>query len=238
MPPSNALTITESAAAVNHGILPRVAVLLLAAMLVTACSPRVVLVDHPASLWDVQVRKLQNIDSWQIKARMAVRSQRKGGQATVLWKRRQTRHDLDLYGPFGSGRLRLQQDTDQATLVDSKKHHYTDRNLQRLLYRRVGWQVPFSSLQYWIVGLSAPGKSEKAQWDEQGRLRSLQQNGWQIQYSDYRTVDQYSLPGRLQLDALPATREITNTEMQEIIETDSCLNLGIRYFRATVYSYI
>jgi len=179
--------------------------LLLAVLLASGCSPRVVLVDHPPGPWVAHARKLQAIRGWQIKARMAVRSKRKGGQATVHWKRANNHHDLDLYGAFGSGRLRMQQDADQATLIDSKNHHYTGQSLQQLLYQHVGWQVPFSSLQYWIVGLSAPGKTQQQQWDKQGRLRNLQQDGWRIQFSEYHRIDGQDLPRRLQLDALPGT---------------------------------
>ncbi|HED13716.1 MAG TPA: outer membrane lipoprotein LolB [Gammaproteobacteria bacterium] len=186
--------------------------LLLAILLASGCSRQTILVDHPASPWAVQVKKLQTIRSWQIKARMAVRSRRKGGQATVRWKRINDQHELDLYGPFGSGRMLLRQNTDQATLIDSKNNRFTGRSLQQLLYRRVGWPVPFSSLQYWIIGLPAPGTIRQQQWDEQGRLSRLQQNGWKIQFSEYRKVDRYELPGRLQLDALPGTIPAIETD--------------------------
>ncbi len=201
---SNALSTPESTRIVPVRSNVLIGGLLLAILLTGGCSPQVVRVDHPTTLWDIHAKQLRTISNWQIKARMAVRSNRKGGQVTVHWKRMNNSHALDLYGPFGSGRMRLQQNPGQATLVDSKKYRYTGRSLQQLLFRRVGWQVPFSSLQYWIVGLPAPGKPQQ-QWDKRGRLRSLRQNGWEIQYNEYRKVGRYELPGRLQLDALPGT---------------------------------
>jgi len=205
MPPSNASCPEVVPAVVIIGHSRLVATLVLTVLLASGCSPQVVLVDRPTHPWAQQVSKLRAIDGWNIQARMAVRSNRKGGQATVHWQRNRQLHRLDLYGPFGSGRMRLQQDAKQATLVDSKNHRFSGRSLQQLLFRRVGWQVPFSSLQYWIVGLPTPGQVQQQQWDQQGRLRSMQQHGWQIQFSDYRGVGEVELPGRLQLDALPGT---------------------------------
>jgi len=66
----------------------------------------------------------------------------------------------------------------------------------------MGWPIPVDALQWWVRGLVAPGLVDERRLDAQGRLISLHQFGWRIDFDRYDLVDDMLLPVRLD-----ATRE-------------------------------
>lgn len=62
----------------------------------------------------------------------------------------------------------------------------------------IGWQVPVSNLQFWLRGLPAlkPTPSQITR-DDTGHLTSLQQQGWQVAYTDYQHFNGWWLPTRV-----------------------------------------
>ena len=65
------------------------------------------------------------------------------------------------------------------------------------MLRATGLQVPVTGLRYWILGLPAPGAERSRVLDGQGRLLSLEQNSWSMDYRGYTDVDGLSLPRKL-----------------------------------------
>ena len=64
---------------------------------------------------------------------------------------------------------------------------------------QLGWQLPVSHLLYWVRGLPAPDSRSRIALDPNGRLASLQQDGWDVQYLGYTEEDGYTLPNRIKL---------------------------------------
>jgi outer membrane lipoprotein LolB len=131
-----------------------------------------------------------------------VRTNQRGGTATLIWDRQRQRHQIDLFGPFGGGRIRLTQNSQGATLMQGNRGAATARSADALLFDRTGWRVPFVAMSYWIIGLPAPGATQSAVFDKQGRLVSLEQQGWRIEYSAYRVHRRWELPDKITLVAV------------------------------------
>ncbi|MDH3376677.1 MAG: lipoprotein insertase outer membrane protein LolB [Gammaproteobacteria bacterium] len=152
--------------------------------------------------WAVRRTALADLTDWHLKARLGVRTNQRGGTATLVWDRRQQRHKIDLFGAFGGGRIRITQDSQGATLTQAKRNAVTARSADALLFERTGWRVPFAAMSYWIIGLPAPGATQAAEFDGQGRLASLEQQGWRIEYSAYRAHRRWELPEKITLVAV------------------------------------
>ena len=158
-------------------------------------------VADPELAWHTRLAELQGASDWEVKAKLAVRTHERGGQANMLWQRRLDAHTVNLYGPFGGGRVILTSDGRGATLRDSKKRTYDADTAEDVLYRVVGWRIPFERLQYWVLGVPAPGLDYTHTLDERGRLSTLRQGGWEIVYKAY---DQYAgreMPRKMSLQA-------------------------------------
>ncbi|MBI3899695.1 MAG: outer membrane lipoprotein LolB [Gammaproteobacteria bacterium] len=175
----------------------RFLVVVVLAFVVTGCvtTPETPVADVEGA-WQIRQRALAEIDHWNLHARIAVRTPKEGGQASLQWLRQQQNHRLDLAGPFGSGRVRLTQGPHGAELFDGRRV-YRDSSMQQLLVRATGWQLPLDGLNYWVLGLPAPNAPAQTTLDTHGRLKELQQFGWAVSFLEYAPQGAYELPSRI-----------------------------------------
>lgn len=165
--------------------------------------------DDPGAAYRERVREMRRVDAWELRGRLAVKTNKRGESISILWRRRgEDDHYINLYGPMGAGRVILTQDGDGATLRDNKGKTHHDDSAETLLYRVVGWRVPFQSMQHWALGVAAPGGEPEIELDRWGRLTSLTQNGWRIQFQAYHYIDGQDMPRKLVMNALPGTEHI------------------------------
>ena len=73
------------------------------------------------------------------------------------------------------------------------------------------WPIPFMQMSYWVRGLPAPGGHDSIGFDYVGRVRSLTQNGWKIEYSEYRAFDGIDLPKRMAITTWLSDQEYGET---------------------------
>lgn len=149
------------------------------------------------------------LDHWEIKGRLGVRTHKRGGQATIVWKRDGDDHNINLYGPLGGGRAVLVENASGAELKDSKKKTYYADNAEALLYQVAGWRVPFGAMKYWVLGLPAKQEAFEQTLDQWGRVSELRQSGWEIRFIEYRDYDGVELPRKMFLKSLAAREHIT-----------------------------
>ncbi|BAV33036.1 membrane protein [Sulfuricaulis limicola] len=171
-------------------------------------------------VWQARQAALVSVTAWQLRGRLALRAADQGGHATLSWKRDGERHRMDFTGPLGRGHLRLTQDSQGAELRDADRRVWRAADAGRLLYRATGWIVPLDGLNYWVLGLPAPGPVANLQLDEQGRLKRLLQSGWDIQFLEYTRHGAFDLPSKMYItrqdrhaDGNPAEGEILEVRL-------------------------
>ena len=151
----------------------------------------------PERAWRARQETLSPMMTWKIQGRVAVKTANEGWQASLHWTRAVERHDIDLAGPLGSGRVRLSQDRLGAQLRDADQHTYHADSAQQLLYRVTGWDLPLEGLNYWVLGLPVPGVPWHKHLDAWGRLERLEQMGWNIRFLEYLQEGEYEVPAKL-----------------------------------------
>ncbi|MHB8534327.1 MAG: lipoprotein insertase outer membrane protein LolB [Sulfuricaulis sp.] len=154
-------------------------------------------VENPAAAWQARQTELKPIVAWNIQGRIAMRAGDKGWQATLYWMRDGQRQRIDLSGPLGRGHLQLVQDSRGATLRDADRKTWRAPNAEQLLYRTTGWRMPLDGLNYWVLGLPAPGATAHEELDNRGRLKTLVQSGWDIRFLEYARYGSFELPSKL-----------------------------------------
>ena len=107
------------------------------------------------ALWERHRAQMSGISGWHIRGKMAVHSNApggaKGGNATLVWEYNKQSQVIELYGPFGSGRVRINESaaTDTAPaaalLKDTKGNITRGENASQVLYQKLGWRVPFAA---------------------------------------------------------------------------------------------
>jgi outer membrane lipoprotein LolB len=155
-------------------------------------------------MWQTRTAVLSPLSYWELRGRLAVRTNGHGGQASLAWQRAADHHSIRLNGPFGSGLVRVTQDAQGARMQDADNRLYEAASAEALLYQYTGWQLPIASLEWWVRGLPVPGPGSRRELDASGRLHTLHQQGWDVQYEDYTGFDGFELPSRLTLSRAAA----------------------------------
>ncbi len=172
---------------------------LLMALFLAACAavPARAPLEDPAAAWELRRTALVRLDAWDLRGRLALRTEAEGAHASLHWVREGERHRMNLAGPFGGGRVRVVYDDSGAELRDAAGEVYRGRSVEELLARATGWWLPLEGLNYWVLGLPAPEAPAETEIDAWGRLRTLAQRGWRIDFLEYAPVDGYELPARV-----------------------------------------
>jgi outer membrane lipoprotein LolB len=150
-------------------------------------------------MWDVRRPLLQARDRFELKGRVAVAAGGEGFNARLRWVQdgKETRVSLD--GPLGAGGVQVTSDGSAVSIVTSRGDRLDNDAARTELANRLGFDPPLNSLRYWILGVPEPGHPAQESVDAQQRLSALQQDGWQIQYTDYMSVGGEWLPSKLTL---------------------------------------
>lgn len=214
------------------------------------------------ALWKKHRDKAVRIAAWQLRGRMAVsagndRDTKRTGNSSLIWEYQPEQQEMELYGPFGSGRVKITEQSGNALLTDPKGKTTEADTIQKVLYKRLGWHVPFAELQYWVRGIPAGTTADsitedttgdaaeiaddtvstatdyaddtavvswsiddedapKFSLDAQGRLHTLRQGDWTVEYKSYQTINQIELPYKISLKADPFTIAIYSEDGEYI----------------------
>lgn len=200
--------------------LARVFFIALSAFLHVSCSAPL---PRPADaqlqqLWEQHEAALLPIRHWELRGRLAISADDQGGQATLVWRRDGSHHGIRLGGPLGRGLLQLTQDESGAQLQDAEQRILRAPSAEELLFRYSGWRLPVENLNYWVRGLPVPGVAMEQELNDSGHLKTLHQEGWEVQYQEYVLVDGRSLPRRLRLTNPQKTAGHPAMEVRLVIE--------------------
>ncbi|WP_339547503.1 lipoprotein insertase outer membrane protein LolB [Pseudomonas sp. RA_35y_Pfl2_P32] len=151
------------------------------------------------SLWREHKQQLTALDGWQIDGKIGIRAPKDSGSGTLFWLQRQDYYDIRLSGPLGRGAARLTGRPGDVSLEVANQGRYSAASPETLLEEQMGWKLPVSNLAWWVRGLPAPSSKSRLSLDADSRLASLEQDGWQVQYSAYTQQNGYWLPERIKL---------------------------------------
>ncbi len=183
-------------------ILRRLFALLLPIMLLAACSGQPVrpVVQDTVQAWRLHQQAMQKLDNWELRGRIAVQTEYDGFNANFRWRQWDENYHIHLSGPFGIGALTLAGNPDGVALRSRGETVLHRGDAEMLFLRQTGVQLPIKSLRYWVRGIPQRGIEAKIVLDNQGRLKELQQSGWQIEYKRYTRYRGVVLPAKLFLD--------------------------------------
>lgn len=141
-----------------------------------------------------------SITSWQLSGAMAAKNAKKGWTASLDWKQQgPNRYQIRLFGPLGGGTVIIEKHGNVITYQDGPKT-ITSTNADELLAKKTGVRLPVKNLYYWIRGLPAPGSVTSSNYDTEKRLISLNQAGYNINYTAYTSIKSINLPSKIRLE--------------------------------------
>ena len=154
----------------------------LAFVLLTGCAVAPTTSPEATKAWTARQSALQNLTQWNAAGRIGVVNGPDGWHAGFQWAQQDSGYRIDLIGPLGQGRIRVEGNEQAVRIQTADGQTQTAPDPDALLEQAVGARLPVTGLRYWIRGLPEPGPSPTLQTDAEGRLTRLEQNGWIIEY--------------------------------------------------------
>lgn len=137
------------------------------------------------------------LSRWTASGRMAIAAGNDGGSASFDWAQDGTTSRLDLRGPLGSGAMRLVVTAEALSLFDGSGRVLDTDLASADLRVRLGAELPWEQLRYWLLGLPAPGVEATVRDQNQVPWRTIEQAGWRLAYDSFLEVAGLNLPRRL-----------------------------------------
>jgi outer membrane lipoprotein LolB len=175
-----------------------------ATIAVMLASCRTVPVHHEGPVgetasWEVRRPQLQARERFTLKGRVAVATGSDGFNARLRWTQEGKQTHMSLDGPLGAGGVQVTSDGSAVSIVTSRGDRLENEAARAELTNRLGFDPPIDDLRYWVLGVPEPGHPAQEALDSQQRLATLEQDGWNIQYTDYMSVGGEWLPSKLTL---------------------------------------
>lgn len=150
--------------------------------------------------WQAHRTQTEHLESWELNGKVGIKAPKDSGSGTLFWLQRKDYFDLRLSGPLGRGAARLTGRLGAVEMEIAGEGRFTAETPEALLEARMGWRLPVTHLYWWIRGLPAPNTPSQVQFDANGHLVSLNQDGWHLEFSGYELHPPYALPSRLRLE--------------------------------------
>ena len=170
--------------------------------------------------WQQREVQLMQFQQWQLEGRIAIRTEDDSWSGSLTWQQLGQLYDIHFSGPFGQGAISLTGDQYRVVLSSAEGDIIGNAGAEQLLYQQLGWQVPLSHLQYWVVGRPSPEVTDSVlQFDEFGRIKHLQQSDWQVSYRRYQPYLHLELPAKIFIEnhRLSVRLVIDNWQQPELI---------------------
>jgi outer membrane lipoprotein LolB len=144
--------------------------------------------------WPVRQKQLNNLKNWNLQSAIGIKNLNQSTSAHVNWQQFENNYILNIISQFNIGGVKIVGDSTGVTLWRSVTNKIKAQTPEELMYQELGWSLPIDNLRYWILGLPAPKLVYASQFDAYNHLISLQQQGWQISYSNFISINNIDLP--------------------------------------------
>ena len=145
--------------------------------------------------------------------RVATRHNGESSSAGVRWTHRGAEDEILLLAPLGQTMARIFSDA-EGVLLEASGKKYFEQDAETLTERVLGWHLPLSGMRYWVLALPAAGSEALIERAENGQIKVLRQDGWEINYTRYAADAPDSLPLRLTLQRDGMTMQLLIDEWE------------------------
>jgi len=149
-----------------------------------------------ASINQQHLATLANIKAFSLKGRLGVVTNPRGFSGGIEWQHQTANDNIDIFSPVGGKVANIAKNAGGVTLTSQDGHTIKANDAESLTEATLGWRLPLNGLNDWAIGRPTASKIEASSWDEQGRLLTLKQDGWDISYENYLETNGVFLPSK------------------------------------------
>lgn len=180
----------------------RVLIAVAAAALLAGCAARAPFEAEPATdglSLEQRQAALAALPGWEMRGRLAIDTGERAYQARFEWRQEADRLRLSIRGPLGAGGVEV-SGSDQSLMVRARGESYALDDPEIQLSEVLGWWLPVASLDNWLLGLPDRLFEADAKVEAGGRLLSLEQRLWRLDYDRFELAEQWLLPRRIAMN--------------------------------------
>lgn len=147
--------------------------------------------------------QLRTLASWSLSGRLALAAGREGGSGRIEWRQKDPlNYEATLDAPVSrqSWRLSGNRRNEAGRLEGLEGGPRQGADAESLLLDATGWHLPVNRMPAWLLGIpSEEGGRALVDYGPDGRLFSIEQAGWRIEYHEWSAPDQAwpELPRRI-----------------------------------------
>ncbi len=172
----------------------------------------------PAVLHKQHMTQIASIEHFAMKGRFAIITKPKNHSARMHWQHSTEEDKINIYSPIGGKVANIIKTPTSVKLTDNSKKTLEAQDAESLTEQTLGFRLPLSGLSYWILGKpSDDSLVNMMQWDQNGRISALQQDGWDIQYKDYAEHSGYFLPRKVTLKNERLTIKLVTDKWSDLL---------------------
>ena len=185
----------------------RTGLAIVAALLLAACAtqapraPLPPLTRTPEANQQQREAVLAAQSSWSLQGRVALSNGRDGGSGRIDWQQDGARYDVSLSAPVTRQSWRITGHESHARLEGIAGGPLEGDDPVALLREATRWDIPVTALASWVRGIPADearhGRAD-VEFGPDGRLATLRQAGWTVQYMAWAPDGAIELPQRLE----------------------------------------
>jgi outer membrane lipoprotein LolB len=142
----------------------------------------------------LETRAPQGVE-FELTGRLAARYRDEALTGNIAWRHARDFDEMLISSALGAGVARIVRHGDSVTLTTAEPREYKASDVEALTEEVLGFRLPLAGLADWVRGRPSDPDAAKAEYDQEGRLRVLQERGWKIEYQEY----QGKLPSRMRL---------------------------------------
>lgn len=150
-------------------------------------------------------RSADDAVEFELVGRIGMRYRDEAASGQLEWRHSAARDELLITSPLGQGIAQILRERESVTLTTADGRSFQAADAEALTERALGFRLPLNGLADWVRGQPSrrvPIAEQKR--DSAGRLVSLQQGGWRIEYLGYREAGPGAgLPAQMRLNYPP-----------------------------------
>ncbi|HSX20284.1 MAG TPA: lipoprotein insertase outer membrane protein LolB [Gammaproteobacteria bacterium] len=137
-----------------------------------------------------RVQYLQEMRQWQASGRIAITRGTENINASFTWKQDGKKYNIVFSSPFSSETVTVVGDDKQHKVLSCDDEDDEDMQLEQ--------DLPFAQMAAWIKGAISPTSTPQIiTYDRYNQIRTLQQDGWSLEFQTYTDCRPVSLPERM-----------------------------------------
>ncbi len=135
---------------------------------------------------------------WSIKAKLGIRTAEDSGSVTLDWQQTDSDFSIKIQGPLGQGNATISGNEAYVLIEQPGKPPLQSTDAATLIKETFGWSLPIDNFKFWVRGIANPESPiHSVNYGPTGTLSTLEQSQWVLDYSRYKIIERWQLPGRI-----------------------------------------